>query len=73
MDDLCLKIQKLDKEEKFNDLLVLFKTKTKSLNNDEIDFIYEFSLAKKVLPLGLLILNYRIKTIKRIPMNFWDK
>ena len=73
MDELYSKSPGFVRDEKFNDLLSLFKSKTKNVSNEQIDHLYEYSLQKSLSPLTLLVLKLRLKFIKKLPMNQWDK
>lgn len=67
MDDFCSKANKMLKEEKFNDFINHVKSKFKQLTLDEIDYLYNVSISKNIMPLTLMVLNLRWKNIKKVP------
>lgn len=79
MDELYSKSPIYVKDQKFNDLLSLFKAKTRNITNDQISDLYKYSTNPKLnLPapltaLTLLTLKLRIKNIRKLPMNLWDE
>lgn len=72
MEEFFQKALKFSKEDKLNDLLSLFKSKTKQVSNEDIEIIYQYSISKELPALTLLILKLRIKTIKKLSMSSWD-
>ena len=73
MDGFCQKVPGLLDKEQFAELKVSFKSRVKTLNQDDIQYFYDLSVNKGLPVVTLLVLKHRIKNITRIAEKFWDQ
>lgn len=72
MDGFCQKVPGMLEKEQYSELKLSFKSKVKTLNQDEIQYFYDLSVNKNLTCVILLVLKFRIKNIMRIPEKNWD-
>lgn len=72
MDGFCQKVPGLLEKEQFAEIKISFKSKVKTLNQDDIQYFYDLSVNKGLTVVTMLVLKHRIKNITRISEKFWD-
>jgi hypothetical protein len=71
MDAFCQKVGRLIEEEKFSEILSTFKSKSKTLNSNEIEYFHSLSVTSHLPIIRMLVLKLRFKSIRVVPDLKW--